>query len=72
LLLVRRGLIVIPPLALRYPVKKWASAVAILAAFAYALVAGATIPTQRAFIMIGLVLVAVILDREGISMRLVA
>ncbi len=72
LLLVRRGRIVFPPLALRYPVKKWASAVAILAAFAYSLVAGATIPTQRAFIMIGLVLVAVILDREGISMRLVA
>jgi competence protein ComEC len=38
----------------------------------YTLLAGATVPTERAFVMIGLILVAVILDRQGISMRLVA
>ena len=34
--------------------------------------AGATVPIQRAFIMVGLVLTAVLCDRDGISMRLVA
>src|SRR5690606_24252477 len=34
--------------------------------------AGATIPTQRAFIKVAIVLLAVLLDRVAISMRLVA
>ncbi len=69
---VRAALALVPPLALRYPIKKWAAAAAIPGAFAYALLAGATIPTLRAFLMIGLVLLAVLVDRRGISMRLVA
>ena len=68
-----RGLLaLIPTLALRYPIKKWAAFLAIIGAFCYAVMAGATIPTQRAFLMISLVLVAVLFDRQGISMRLVA
>ena len=59
-------------MALRYPIKKWAAAAALAAAFFYLLLAGAPIPTQRAFLMIGLVLLAVMVDRIGISMRLVA
>ncbi len=69
---LRGALALVPPLALRYPIKKWAAAAAIPGAFAYALVAGATVPTQRAFLMIGLVLLAVLLDRRGLSMRTVA
>ncbi len=69
---VRALLALVPPLALRFPIKKWAALVAIIGAFAYALIAGATVPTQRAFVMVGLVLVAVLLDRQGLSMRLVA
>ena len=69
---VRGLLALIPSIVVRYPIKKWAAAVAILGAFGYAVIAGATIPTQRAFPMIGLVLLAVILDRQGISMRMVA
>ncbi len=69
---LRAVLALVPPLALRYPIKKWAAAAAIAGAFAYALVSGATVPTQRAFLMVGLVLLAVLLDRRGISMRLVA
>lgn len=72
LALLRGSLALVPPLALRYPIKKITAAGAICGAFAYAVIAGATIPTQRSFIMIGLVLLAVILDRQGISMRLVA
>ena len=59
-------------LALRYPIKKWAAAVALIGAFGYLLLTGASIPTQRAFLMAGLVLVAVLLDRTAISLRLVA
>ncbi len=69
---LRALLALMPPVALRFPIKKWAAAAAILGAFAYALIAGATVPTQRAFLMIGLVLLAVMLDRQGLSMRLVA
>jgi competence protein ComEC len=59
-------------LILRYPIKKWAAAAAIAGSLGYLLLAGAPVPTQRAFLMTGLVLIAVLLDREAISMRLVA
>lgn len=68
----RAGLALLPALALRYPIKKWAAVAAFLAAGAYMLLAGATVPTQRAFVMIGLVLLAVLVDRTAISMRPVA
>lgn len=68
-----RGLLaLVPPVALRYPIKKWAALVSIAGAGAYVLLAGSTVPSQRAFLMIGLVLLAVIMDRRGLSMRLVA
>jgi len=70
--LVRAGLALIPSVALRYPIKKWAAFVAIAGALFYTLLAGATVPTQRSFVMMGLVLAAIIFDRQGISMRFVA
>lgn len=69
---LRAGLALVPGLAVAHSIKKWAAAAAIAAAFAYTLVAGATVPTQRAFLMLSLVLVAVLFDRRGLSMRLVA
>ncbi|MCG8510166.1 MAG: ComEC family competence protein [Rhodospirillales bacterium] len=69
---LRAGFALIPPLALKHPIKKIAAAIAIVGALAYALIAGATVPTQRAFLMIGLVLLAVLLDRRGLSIRTVA
>ena len=71
-ILVRYLLALCPPLALRATVKKLAAGVALAAAFAYLLVSGASIPAQRAFIMTGVALVAVMLDRSPLSMRLVA
>lgn len=68
----RAGLALIPPLALNHPIKKWAALVAVSGAFAYLMLVGATLPTQRAFVMIGLVFLAVLLDRTAISLRLVA
>lgn len=61
-----------PPLALRLPAKKLAAAGALAAAFLYALLAGATVPTQRAFLIVAMVLAAVMVDRRGISLRMLA
>jgi competence protein ComEC len=61
-----------PALALRVVPKKPAACVALFAAFAYLLLAGATVPTQRAFIMAGVALVAVLFDRNPLSLRLLA
>ena len=69
---VRLGLAMIEPLALRYSIKKIAAVAAIIGAFAYLLISGATIPTQRAFLMVTIVMLAVMIDRTAISMRLVA
>ena len=68
---LRAGLALVPKLALRYPIKKWAAA-ALVGAFGYVLISGATVPTQRAFLMVCVVLLAVMVDRTAISMRLVA
>jgi competence protein ComEC len=59
-------------LTLGFPIKKWAALGALIFAGVYLVLSGAAVPTQRAFLMTGLVLIAVLLDREAISMRLVA
>nr|WP_304650010.1 ComEC/Rec2 family competence protein [Telmatospirillum sp. J64-1] len=69
---VRGVLALVPSVALRHPIKKWAAAVALPVTFFYLLIAGAPVPTQRAFLMTGIVLLAVMVDRNPISMRLVA
>lgn len=69
---VRAVLALIPGLALRYPIKKWAAFIAILGASFYLTISGAAIATQRAWIMITLMFVAILLDRPAISMRNVA
>jgi len=69
---LRALMALVPRLALDYPIKKWAAVGALAGAFAYLQLTGATIPTQRAFLMLALVLLAVILDRTAISPRLVA
>lgn len=69
---VRGGLALIPPLALRLPTKKLAAVVSVFAAGAYTLLADAPVPSQRSFLMVAVVLLAVLVDRQGISIRLVA
>jgi competence protein ComEC len=69
---LRAVLALIPPLALRYPTKKWAAAGALLVIFLYMLLSGATVPSRRAFVMTGLVLLAVIVDRLSLSARAIA
>ena len=69
---LRLAMAAIPALALTYPIKKWAALGAVAGAFGYLLLTGATIPTQRAFLMAALVFLAVLLDRSAFTMHLVA
>lgn len=69
---VRALIAAVPWLCLRVPAKKLAAAVAIAGAGFYVLLAAAPVPTQRAFFMLAIVMLAVIVDRRAISMRLVA
>ncbi len=69
---LRALLALVPALALRAPIKKWAALLAGFGAFAYLLISGASVPTQRAFIMVLIVLTGVLLDRTAITLRLVA
>lgn len=62
----------IPPLALNYPIKKWAAVIALGASLFFTLLTGASIPTTRAFLMTAIVLVGVLADRKAISLRTVA
>jgi competence protein ComEC len=60
--LVRALLAAVPGLALRFPIKKWAATIALLAATFYLLLSGASVPTLRAWIMMSIFLIAVLLD----------
>ncbi|MGF6860602.1 competence protein ComEC [Rhodobacteraceae bacterium MBR-64] len=69
---LRYGLALIPPLALRLPVHKIAAVVALAAAGFYLALSGGNVATQRAFTMVAVMLVAVLVDRRAISLRSVA
>jgi len=69
---VRAGLALVPGLALQAPVKKWAAGAALAGAFGYLLVSGASVATQRAFVMFALIFIAVMTDRPAITLRNVA
>ncbi|SMY07960.1 ComEC family competence protein [Flavimaricola marinus] len=69
---VRTGVALIPPLALRFSAKKIAALVALPAAAFYLALAGRDVPTERAFVMVAVMLVAVLLDRQALTLRSVA
>lgn len=69
---LRAGLAAVPALALRQPIKKWAAGAAMVALPPYLWLVGGSVPTQRATLMALVVLLAVLLDRRAISLRLVA
>lgn len=62
-------LALIAPLALRFPIRKWAAAVALVGGALYLVVSGASVPAQRAFVMTALALGAVLIDRPAFSLR---
>ncbi|MEO1532517.1 MAG: ComEC/Rec2 family competence protein [Pseudomonadota bacterium] len=69
---VRAGLALVGPVALHLPVKKLAAGAALLAGLAYLALSGGTVATQRAFVMVAVALVAVMLDRPAITLRALA
>jgi len=69
---LRLLLAAIPPIALRLPAKKMAAIGALLAAAGYLLLSGGNVATERAFVMVAVVLGAVLVDRRAFSLRAVA
>jgi competence protein ComEC len=66
---VRAFFALFPALALRRPIKKWAAGAALLFGFIYMLLAGSQAATQRSYIMLAVVFLAIIVDRPAISLR---
>lgn len=66
---VRAGLALVPAVALRCPIRKWAAVAALLMALFYMLLAEGGVATLRSFIMVAIVFFAVIVDRPALSAR---
>lgn len=69
---LRAALALIPVLALRWPIRKWAALGALAAAVFYLLLSGGNVATQRAFVMAAVMLGAVLFERRALSLRSVA
>ena len=69
---VRGFLALIPPVALRLPIKHIAALVTLVVLFCYLMISGAAIPTGRAFVMNGIIFAAIFLRRLRLSMRICA
>lgn len=69
---IRKGLAVFPSLVEAWPVKKFAAVGAMTTASAYLLISGGSVSTQRAWVMLTVMLVAVLADRPALTMRNVA
>lgn len=70
--LLRHGLALWPALALRIHTKKLSAVVSLGVAWFYLLLSGANVATERAFLMVCVMLGAVLLDRRALSLRSVA
>ncbi len=68
----RGALAAIEPVAIRFPIKKWAAAAALLSGFAYLLLSGGAWSPRRAFVMTAIFLLAILFDRRAFSLRNVA
>ena len=70
--LLRYGLALVPPVALRINTKKIGAVVAFGVALFYLLLSGSNVATERAFLMVAIMLGAVLFDRRALTMRSVA
>ncbi len=66
---IRLGFALFPAFASGLPVKKYGAAAALLASFLYLLLSSAGVATMRSFIMLAVMLVAVLLDRQALTLR---
>ncbi len=68
----RLGFAAVPRLGLRLPAKKISAALALLTAACYLALSGGNVATERAFVMVSVMLCAVMADRRALSLRAVA
>ncbi len=66
---LRAAMAAFPTFSARHPAKKYAAAGALAAALFYQFLAGSGVATQRSFIMLAVMLVAVMADRAAVTMR---
>ena len=69
---VRFGLALIPFIALRIATKKIAAVVALIVGAGYLALSGGNVATERAYIMVAVMLFGVLLDRRALTLRAVA
>ena len=69
---LRFGMALVPGINLRWPIRKIAAALSLLAAVGYLLLSGGNVATERAFVMVAVMLVAVLLERRALTLRAVA
>ena len=69
---IRLCLALVPWVALRWPTKKLAAALCLVAGAFYYALSGGNVATERAFIMVSVMFVAILLDRRAITLRAVA
>lgn len=69
---LRFALALIEPIALRYPIKKWAAAAALASGLFYLILSGGGWSARRAFIMTAIMFIAILIDRRALSLRNVA
>ena len=69
---MRRLLALAPSLALRIDTKKVAAVVSLAVITFYVVISGMSVPAVRSFLMIGVVMVAILLDRTALSVRTIA
>ena len=69
---LRLAMALVPRLALRWPVKKIAAVAALLAGAFYLALSGGNVATQRAFVMVSVMFVAVVFDKRAVTLRAVA
>jgi competence protein ComEC len=62
-------LALIPSIALRFPIKKWAACGALAATTFYMLISGGHVSAERAYLMGAIMLLSVILGRPALTMR---
>jgi competence protein ComEC len=69
---IRHGLALVPWIALRWPTKKIAAVAALIVGAVYLALSGGNVATERSFIMVAVMLVAVLLGRRALTLRGVA
>ncbi|MBS0244344.1 MAG: ComEC/Rec2 family competence protein, partial [Proteobacteria bacterium] len=69
---VRFLLALVPSLALRFEIKKWAAIVGLAGTGGYLLISGGSPPAVRSALMIAMMFTAVLLDRPALALRNVA